>query len=62
MASAYWLAGLFLNGTIAGNYDVAFIAYGQLHILGGYWKGSGADRSRIGQRFLKISPDKRTKR
>ena len=53
MASAYWLAGLFLNGTIAGNYDVAFIAYRQLHILGGCWKGSGADRSRIGQRFLK---------
>ena len=62
MASEYWLAVLFLKGTIAGNYDVAFIAHRQSQILGGYWNGSGADRSRIGQRFLKISPDKRTKR
>ena len=44
MASEYWLAGLFLKGTIAGNYDVAFIAHRQSQILGGYWKGSGADR------------------
>jgi hypothetical protein len=62
MASEYCLARLFLKETIAGKHDVAFIAHRQSQILGGYWKGSGADRSRIGQRFLKISPDKRTKR